>query len=70
MARKISDDISHMLPTAAYDKGYSLTWEAPPQQVDPIDLTLRGRRLYQWDYIPSLTEVFEVCKQLEVNDGS
>jgi len=66
----IIEDISHMLPTEAYNKGCRLMWEQPPGQVDPVDLTLRGSVLHTWDYTPSLSEVFEVCKELEVYDGS
>lgn len=67
------EDLTRMLPIEAYYKGMSLTWwrpEALQISTDPIILELRGRELYRWDYIPSLTEVFEVCKELEAKDGS
>ena len=64
--------LTRMLPTEAYYKGMTLTWWAPEAlgiPTDPVILRFRDRELYRWDYIPSLTEVFEVCKELEARDG-
>ena len=67
MAIKIrEEDLSHMLPTEGYQKGWRLTW-LPPRTADPVVLeaTRRPRgQLYRWDYIPSLAEVFEICQEL------
>ena len=66
----IGEDISRFLPTDAYHKGFRLTWESPISWggfYDPvilIRLGAPGEELYRWNYIPSLTEVFEVCKKL------
>lgn len=65
------DDLTRMLPVEAYYRGMTLTWwqpEALQIATDPVILKLRGREIYRWDYIPSLTEVFEVCRQLEANN--
>lgn len=62
------EDLTHMLPTEAYYRGMTLTWWRPVL-TDPVILELRGREIYRWDYIPSLTEVFEVCKNLEAPHG-
>jgi len=57
------------LPTEAVNKGYGLSWWSPAVfQRDPVFLYKHNWEVYRWDYIPSLTEVFEVCKQLEVNN--
>lgn len=66
----VEENLSHMLPTSAYQKRWTLFWEPPAVEADPI--ILRGSRsgeLYRWNYTPSLAELFEVCKQLEVKDG-
>ena len=63
------EDLSRMLPTDAYHKGMTLTWWRP-EAYDPVTLELHGRELYRWDYTPSLAEVFEVCRELEVNYGN
>lgn len=67
------ENLTRVLPTEAYHRGMALTWwhpEALQTPTDPVILELRGRELYRWDYIPSLTEVFEICKQMEANHGS
>lgn len=59
-------DLSNNLPTEAFNKGYFLEWEEP-QKVDPVFLRdKRGTIVYRWDYVPSLTEVFEVCGKIAI----
>ena len=58
------EDLTRMLPTEAYNKGYTLTWWRPVN-VDPVILEHRGTEVYRWDYIPSMTEVWEKIKKLE-----
>jgi len=73
MARQVNyEDLSHMLPTDAFYKGMRLDWERPNYNPDPVILSQighPGRELYRWDYIPSLTEVFEKCKELKEADN-
>jgi hypothetical protein len=60
------EDLTTMLPTEAYHKGYILTWWRPwPAQVDPVILEHWGAEVYRWDYIPSMAEVWEKIKELE-----
>ena len=67
----VEENLSHMLPTSAYQKRWTLFWEPPAVEADPIILRdSRSRELHRWDYTPSLAEVFEVCKELGVNHGS
>lgn len=59
------DDLSAILLTTAYNKGWRLyEWSMIPR-LDPIQLRDRnGQILYEWDYAPSLTTIFEVCERL------
>jgi hypothetical protein len=60
------EDLTTMLSTEAYHKGYTLTWWRPqPARLDPVVLEHRGEELYRWDYIPSMIEVWEKIKELE-----
>lgn len=66
----VEESLSHMLPTSVCQKGWTLYWESPLPEADPIILRdSRSRELHRWDYTPSLTELFEVCKELEENSG-
>ena len=63
-------DMSHMLPGKARDKGIQMLdilYKGPERQVDPVIIFDRdGRILHAWteDYIPSYDEVQKVCKGL------
>lgn len=58
------DDITHFLPTFAVIQGCKLR-EVEYELADPIILYDRNYKiLYEWQYTPSLTEVFEVCEHL------
>ena len=61
------EDLSEMLPTEAYYKRFTLTW-LRPTLADPVILEAPGKEIYRWDYIPSLTEVFEICQTI-INEG-
>jgi len=55
-----------MLPTEAIGKGYGLSWWSPAAfGEDPVFLYKRGWDVYRWNYIPSMTEVWEKIKELE-----
>ena len=59
------DDLSRSLPTVATQQGYRLRWVEYDYVRDPVILYDRNRRIvHEWQYIPSLTEVFEVCRDL------
>jgi len=66
MAQRVSHEcLDRMLPTDAYHRGWHLTWWGPEEwQSGPVILGRPGQVLYQWDYIPSLAEVFEKCREL------
>lgn len=56
------EDISRMLPTEAVYRGVRLRWWL--DDGDPVALYDRkGAVLRQWDYVPSLGEVFEACAE-------
>ena len=66
----VEENLSHMLPTSAFNKRWTLFWEPPAGDTDPIILKdSRSRELYWWEYNPSLVEIFEVCRELEANYG-
>jgi len=79
MARTVSQEcLDRMLPVEAYHRGWHLTWLGPEITIsvpygwpwssmnyDPVVLGRPGQELYRWQYIPSLTEVFEKCRELE-----
>ena len=56
------------LPTPAIHQGYMLRFvEYDYGLADPVILYDKNRRIvHEWDYIPSLTDVFELCKALGV----
>jgi len=60
--------LSHILPTDAIDKGYSL--DSYDQKIFYyqkifVVLTKCGWEVYRWEYIPSMTEVWEKIKEVE-----
>jgi hypothetical protein len=59
-----NEDLTTMVPTEAYYKGYTLTW-LRPVNVDPVILEHRGTEVYRWEYVPSMIEVWEKIKELE-----
>lgn len=62
----LSEVLDNILPTEALSKGYGLTWWHPSVfRVDPVILYLHGNEIYRWEYIPSLTEVWEKLKEIE-----
>jgi len=61
-----SEPLDKMLPTEAINKGYGLSWWSPEVfQQDPVFLYKHSREVYRWDYVPSMTEVWEKIKELE-----
>jgi len=72
MSRPVVTSLNHMLPTWAWYRGYNLHWESPEihAQGDPVILSKFGSPgdvLYQWDYIPSMIEVWDKIKELEAS---
>ena len=62
--RRRYEDLTPMLPTEAYYKGFRLSWENPEYNPDPVILKgYQGEELYRWEYIPSLGEVLEICQR-------
>lgn len=61
----VCDDLSASLPTTTINLGYRLRFVEFDYPSDPVFLYDRERRIvHEWGYIPSLVEVFEVCKAL------
>ena len=63
----VRDNLSRSLPTPVYNRGYKLHFVEYDIPHDPVFLYARnGRIVHEWPYVPSLAEVFELCKTLEV----
>ena len=61
-------DLSHELPADAYLRGWNLHEYRFAK--DPIILyDSNWRMLYAWLYVPSLTELFEICGSLIICPG-
>jgi len=59
------DDLSGALPYEAYRKGWRLYEQSFVPTIDPVQLRDRNKEIIsEWHYVPSLTEVFEVCSML------
>ena len=57
--------LSHKLPFEASREGWSLTFSNPVNDPDPVFLRDHdGHLLHEWDYVPSLSELDEVCQGL------
>lgn len=61
-----SQNLDGMLPFEAICKGYGLSWWSPAIfEKDPVFLYKQGHEVYRWDYVPSMTEVWEKIRELE-----
>jgi len=66
MIRIDYDYLTDMLPTWAVHAGYSLVWySARLFEVDPVILTHHEKEVYKWEYVPSMTEVWEKLEELK-----
>jgi len=72
MARYIpEEDLTRMLPTAAFNRGYRLTWYNPKQMPrDPTILFLKGYEVYRWEHDPTMGEVWDKIKELKSESNS
>lgn len=62
----LSEPLDNMLPTEALYKGYGLSWWNPAAfKIDPVFLYKHSHEIYRWNYVPSMTEVWEKIKELE-----
>jgi len=62
----LSADLDGSLPTEAIHKGYGLTWWSPAVfEKDPVILYKHSWEVHRWDYIPSMTEVWDKIRELE-----
>lgn len=72
MIKKIvHEHLDRFLPFDAIRQGFGLDWWAPELfEKDPVILTRYNKEIYRWDYIPSLGEVFEKCREImEADNG-
>ena len=66
LERMQSQELGEMLPTDAVNKGYRLTWFNPRYlNRDPTILFLKGREVYEWNYDPTMGEVWDKIRELE-----
>lgn len=62
----VSEDLDNALPADAINKGYGLSWWSPEVfKEDPVFLYKHCREVYRWNYVPSMTEVWEKIKEIE-----
>lgn len=62
----LSVPLDNALPTEAIYKGYGLAWWSPAAfGKDPVFLYRHGWEVYHWNYVPSMTEVWEKIKEIE-----
>jgi len=63
----VSEPLDSVLPTAAVNKGYGLSWWSRAVfGADPVILYKNRWEVYRWEYIPSMTEVWEKIGELEI----
>ena len=63
----LSAPLDDTLPTEAINKGYGLSWWSPAAfGRDPVILYKHNKGVHRWNYIPSLTAVWEKIQELEV----
>jgi hypothetical protein len=63
-----TDDLTDRLPMEVANKGCQLIYEPPNRSPgDPVYLDDRhSRELFRWDYVPSLGEVWDKCRELKL----
>jgi len=63
----LSEPLDNALPTDAINRGYGLSWWSPAAfKEDPVILYKHCWEVYRWDYVPSMMEVWEKIKELEI----
>lgn len=66
----LSETLDSVLPTEAINKGYGLSWWSPRAfERDPVILYKHSHEVYRWDYIPSMTEVWEKITEIESEEN-
>ena len=66
----LSEPLDNALPTEAVNKGYGLSWFNPEwYQTEPVILFKHNWEVYQWDYTPSIAEVWDKIRELEAKDA-
>jgi hypothetical protein len=65
MVRGRQEDLTSMLPVDAWLRGLSLILVDPKYYVDPVYLLGNHGVIQEWDYIPSLAELDEACKNVK-----
>jgi hypothetical protein len=63
---RTEEDLSQVLPTEAFNKGYRLVWYNPVRMPrDPTILFFRGVEVFRWEHDPLMGEVLDKIKELE-----
>jgi len=57
-----------LLPTEAYQQGWGLIGHATTRDKIILLIDQDGETIHEWNYIPSLAELFETCTK-ELNSG-
>lgn len=64
MVRGRQEDLTNMLPVDAWLKGLDLILVDPMFYADPVYLLGRHGVIRVWDYVPSVGEVDDACKEV------
>lgn len=64
MVKGRQEDLTKMLPVDAWLRGLSLILVDPKYYADPVYLMGRHGVIHVWDYIPSVGEVDDACKNV------
>jgi len=64
MVRGRQEDLTRMLPVDAWLRGLNLTLVDPKHYADPVYLIGSHGVIRAWDYIPTMGEVDDACKNI------
>lgn len=65
MVKGRQEDLTKMLPVDAWLRGLTLLLVEPRDDADPVYLIGSHGVIQTWDYIPSIGEVDDACKNLK-----
>lgn len=71
MARWVpEEDLSRMLHSEDFNKGYRLTWFNPERMAgDPTILFFKGFEVYRWEHDPTMGEVWDKIRELQRSEA-
>ena len=64
-----TEDITKMLPVDAWLRGMILVLVRPRDDDDPVYLIGSHGVIREWEYVPSIGEVDDACKEIIASEG-